>query len=443
MENSRCDDDRHYMAEAELTYFDKSRRTFLKVSGLAVAGLFLPQAFPGLTQAGDGVRTVDIVEAVAWGLQDAGARTVTSVPATGVAALFDACHRLTGKNPPYAFNEELAYTMACGAALAGTRAATIIKSHGFAKAANSVIDSLTLGTTAGFVAVVIDDPLGAHSDSVFDLGMFLKGTGIPFKRAEIGTVYQALIESFLWSEELRTPVALLLDSRLMSKHTVCMRRPLAPPRAHYKRDPMRHVLCPPLAVYQQKVYETRRARGDWRNVPKPVMPPIPEGLPPAWRSAAAQYVPLFDVFQELRPQIPFVCGDTGLSSLFAFAPYACVDACSYYGGSLPMAIGAHLGGIDRPWAVTGDYAFLAAGHMGLIEAMARRVPLKVLVVENGCAMATGGQPIPEGIFEQVLSGWGAFVSRIEDPRNAAEVRRLLDRALHSERIEIVVARMRG
>ena len=78
MENSRCDDDRHYMAEAELTYFDKSRRTFLKVSGLAVAGLFLPQAFPGLTQAGDGVRTVDIVEAVAWGLQDAGARTVTS-----------------------------------------------------------------------------------------------------------------------------------------------------------------------------------------------------------------------------------------------------------------------------------------------------------------------------------------------------------------------------
>jgi TPP-dependent indolepyruvate ferredoxin oxidoreductase alpha subunit len=188
--------------------------------------------------------------------------------------------------------------------------------------------------------------------------------------------------------------------------------------------------------------EARLARKDWREVPVPAVPVIPGGLPPAWRPAASQYVPLFDVFQELRPQIPFVCGDTGLSTLFAFAPYACVDACSYYGGSLPLAIGFHLAGVSRSWAVTGDYAFLAAGHMGLIEAMARRIPLKVLVMDNGCAMATGGQPIPEGIFEQVLSGWKPFVSRIENPGNKSAVRSAFTRAIQSDRLEIVVARFR-
>jgi len=40
-----------------------------------------------------------------------------------------------------------------GAAITGVRSATEIKSHGLAMAANSVIDSLTLGMTAGFVAV--------------------------------------------------------------------------------------------------------------------------------------------------------------------------------------------------------------------------------------------------------------------------------------------------
>jgi TPP-dependent indolepyruvate ferredoxin oxidoreductase alpha subunit len=153
-------------------------------------------------------------------------------------------------------------------------------------------------------------------------------------------------------------------------------------------------------------------------------------------------MPLFEVFHELRPKIPLVSGDTGLSVLFSFAPFDCMDACSYYGGSLPLAIGFHLAGFGRAWAVTGDYAFLAAGHMGLIEAKARRIPLKVLVIDNGCAMATGGQPVPAGVFEQVVSGWAPFVSRIENPRDKATVKSVLSRANESDRLEIVVARFR-
>lgn len=432
-----------FPAGTDLTYFDKSRRQFLTLSGLTLAGLILPGILRQDLLAHGAPAPVRIDRAFAWAFQDAGVKVVTHVPATLATAVFDAYHESTGTAPSYAFNEELAYTIAHGAALAGVRSVAVIKSHGLAKAANSVIDSLTLGTTAGFVAVVLSDPAGKHSDNIFALEDFLRGTGIPFKKTGIDTVYSDLFESILWSEELGIPVVLLVESEIVLQNTTCVRKRLGPVERKYRRDPLRHVLCPPLAAYQRKILEAKLARKDWRGMASPVMPVIPGELPPLWRSGASAYVPLFETMQELRPQIPFTCGDTGLSSLFAFPPFAVIDACSYYGGSLPMTIGFHLAGAGRAWAITGDYAFLAAGHMGLIEALARRIPLEVLVINNGCAMATGGQPIPDGVYEQVLSGWAPYVSRIENPQDKSAVRRTLNRAIQSERLEIVSARVRS
>jgi len=426
----------------ELTYFNRSRREFLKLGGLAVAGLMLPSALWPNSEANAAPTPAKVDHAFACAFQDAGVKMVTHVPATGATAVFDAYNALTHTTPSYSFNEEVAYTIAHGAALAGVRSAAVIKSHGLAKAANSVIDSLTLGTTAGFVIIALDDPSGAHSDNIFGLEDFLRGTGIPFKKTGTDTIYNDVLECFLWSEKLQIPVVLFVDSKLIEQKTTCLRKRLSPPDGKYRPDPLRHVLCPPLAPYQRKVLEAKLAGKDWRNIPAPNMPIIPEGLPPMWRESASRFVPVFEVFQELRPQIPFASGDTGLSSLFAFAPFACVDACSYYGGSLPMAIGFHAAGAGRAWAVTGDYAFLAAGHMGLIEAFVRRIPLKVLIMDNGRAMATGGQPIPAGVFEQVLSGWTPFVSRIENPRDKQAVRNILTRAIESDRLEIVSVRFR-
>ena len=428
--------------EPEIIRFDRSRRRFLQITGLSLAGLILPASLWNDAVAQGVPERVRIDRALAWALQDVAVKVVTNVPATGATAIFDAFHELAGTMPSYAFNEEVAFTIAHGAALAGVRSATVIKSHGLAKAANSVIDSLTLGTTAAFVAVVLDDPSGRSSDNIFGLEEFLKGTGIPFKKAGRDTVYRDLVECFAWSEELKTPVALIVDTETVSKETTCKRSILRPSGVKYQRDPLRHVLCPPLAEYQRKVMDARLARTDWRGIPAPAMPRVPDRLPPKWRTGASNLMPLFEVFHEFRPKIPLVSGDTGLSVLFSFAPFDCMDACSYYGGSLPLAIGFHLAGVGRAWAVTGDYAFLAAGHMGLIEAKARRIPLKVLVIDNGCAMATGGQPVPAGVFEQVVSGWAPFVSRIENPRDKATVRSVLSRANESDRLEIVVARFR-
>lgn len=134
------------------------------------------------------------------------------------------------------------------------------------------------------------------------------------------------------------------------------------------------------------------------------MPVIPEGLPLHWRTAALSYVPVFEVFEELRREIPFVAGDTGLSSLIAFPPYYCIDVCSYYGGSITMAAGFHLTGFNSVRVVMENYVFLAAGNMGLTVAHMRKIPRTVLIINNGITMATGGQPILRGTFEQVFSG---------------------------------------
>lgn len=427
----------------ELTYFNRSRREFLKLGGLAAAGLILPKALWAAPNTNGASPSVKTERAVALALTDAGVKVVTHVPATGATAVFDAYNALTHTAPSYAFNEETAYTIAHGAALAGVRSAAVLKSHGLAKAANSVVDSLTLGTTAGFVVVALDDPLGAHSDNIFGLEGFLIGTGIPFKKAGSTAIYNDVLECFLWSEKLAIPVVLFVDSSLIGQTTTTPRKRLGTPEAKYRRDPFCHVLCPPLAPYQRKVLEAKLAGKDWRDIRPPSLPAVPQGLPPAWRKAAAQFVPVFEVFQELRSEIPFVSGDTGLSSLFAFAPFACIDACSYYGGSLPLAIGFHAAGGGRAWAVTGDYAFLAAGHMGLLEALSRRIPLKVLIMDNGGAMATGGQPVAAGVFDQVLWGWSPFVTRIDHPQDKRIVQSALRRAMASPRMEIVSVRFRG
>jgi TPP-dependent indolepyruvate ferredoxin oxidoreductase alpha subunit len=391
-----ADESGKLMETSELTYFDKSRREFVKLSGLTLVGLVLSGPLWEAYAADGGKVSAPVVRAVATALQDAGIKVATHVPATGATAIFEAYSEIQKVKPFYSFNEEVAYTTAHGAALAGVRSTAIIKSHGLAKAANSMIDSVTLGTTVGFVAIVLDDPSGKHSDNIFDLDAFLQGTGLPFKKAGKGTVYNDVLECFLWSEALGIPVALFLNSELLSEKTEFARKRLSPAKAAFKRDPIRQVLCPPLAGYQYKVKEAKLARTDWRAIPEPKLPAVPDGLPPAWRPGASAFIPVFEVFRELRPRIPFVSGDTGLNVLFAFEPFGCVDLTSYFGGSLPPAIGAYLGGIGRSWAVTGDYAFIAAGYMGLIEAFGRRIPLKVLILNNGRAAASGGsRSLPE------------------------------------------------
>lgn len=374
-------------------------------------------------------------------LIDADVALVTSVPATATAQIFDNYNRLSGRTLPFSFNEEVAYSLSHGCALSGRRAAAVIKAHGLAKAANSLIDSLTAGTTAGLVVIVTYDKTGGHSDNIFDLSALLKGTGIPFRMPEKGAFYADLLSCFLWSEQLGVPVAVFIDSDDLGAPVESARTRLPAPTRRYSREPLFHVLCPPLASYQHRVLQARLAGQSPPPTAEAPRLSVPEGLPPKWQAAVRPYLPLFEAFRQVRQQegIDWVSGDTGLGTLFAFNPFDCVDVCTYYGGSLPLALGAQLGGKKAVWAVSGDYAFIAAGHLGLVEAVARELPLKVLLLHNGCALATGGQPIPPKLLDHLLEGYRGQVRVLSQPQNSEAARKLLTQAARSSGLEIILA----
>ena len=150
------------------------------------------------------------------------------------------------------------------------------------------------------------------------------------------------------------------------------------------------------------------------------------------------YVKLFDVFKNYRGEVVF--GDTGISTLFAFPPYNCVDVCAYMGGSVAMANGAARSGLKNIWAVTGDFSFIAAGHLGLIEAVNQNINLKILIFKNNKAQTTGGQNIDGNMLGKVLAGYEEAVLEIQDPQNQGEIETILNQAAASDRLQIIVAK---
>ena len=113
------------------------------------------------------------------------------------------------------------------------------------------------------------------------------------------------------------------------------------------------------------------------------------------------------------------------------------------GGRLPLAIGAFMAGHKPVWALTGDFSFIAAGHLGLNEAIQRKIPLKVLIFDNGKAETTGGQKIPEGTLERTLTPYQDYITRIHNPHDPEEIHAVLQAAATSDLLAIVVADYTG
>ena len=377
-------------------------------------------------------------ELIAQAVIDAGVVVTTYVPGYGGNEVFSKLTEITaGQNHPISFNEEVAYSIAHGAGLVGGRAVSLMKSHGFLKAGNSVIDSLYAGTTAGFVTIIFEDKEGKHSDSILDIAAFLNGIGIPYQLGSRENIYYDTLSAFEHSERYQLPCALVVESDEIHRLSSFEYTEIRSQRPSYRREITQHVLCPPFSGYQHTVLHAKKHGEDWMKLPKPAVPTIPDSLPGEWKSAADSYSRLFTIFQSIRGSI--VTGDTGISSLFAFPPYNCIDITTYMGGSIPLAIGAYLAGYHDVWALTGDFSFIAAGQLGLLEAVQRRIPLKVLIFYNGKSATTGGQPIPEGILESILSGFEEQVSYIKNPQDPRAIEAVLRDANGSNELRIVIA----
>ncbi len=395
--------------------------------------------------------------AIALALRDCNVGIATHVPGHGATQTFNAFRGVMEQDFPVSFHEEPAYAIAHGAALTGMRSACIIKSHGLTKAMNAVMDSLSCGVTAGMVNIIFEDKGGSHSDNIIEILPIIYGAEMPYAIGTAATIYRDVKDAYKKSEMLSLPYTLVIDSAEIDTEvesppapesalkgtgipkSVLDNAPHQRMRQWYQRDIQRHLVCPIFAPYQREVLLSKiRPSEIYEFVKRPPMPRIPDDLPADYQKAVAPYLPLFEVFKTM--EVDFVCGDAGVSTLSALPPYDIAHAALYMGGSIPTVIGANLAGMKRSWAFIGDFSFISAGHYGLIEALLRNAPIKVLIYANGKAQTTGGQSLDLALLETLLAGYERYILRINNPFDPAELLSVLDEANNADELRIVVAK---
>ncbi|MBT9587483.1 hypothetical protein IV102_29345 [bacterium] len=340
---------------------------------------------------------MNVAEALAATAHSAGVSLVTHVPGFGASQTFAAWPG----SPLPSYHEEVALGMALGSGITGHPSVCLIKMHGLLKAANALVCGLSAGVTAACVITIFDDPSGGHSDNQLPTRSLLDAFEIGVDAVDDpGQGPRVLVECLQRSQQQGLPRILLIGSELVEQPYVGALPTEKLEVVSWSSDPVGQLVCPLFGEYQRTRLLSRL--GQTCAVNPPGLPAL-ESLPARWQPTLQAYRPWIEsALAGGRPA--FVAGDTGLSSLFGLDPYRAVDAIGWMGGSVPLALGALAGGHPSAWAVTGDFSFIAAGHLGWIEARRRRLPLRVLLFDNGCAQATGGQPVEPETLRALLNG---------------------------------------
>ena len=380
---------------------------------------------------------IKVHQAIAYALIDLGVEVLTHVPGYGGSEVFQSYNELSMKKLPLSFHEEPAYSIAHSASICGKRSAVLIKAQGLAKAANAAVDSLYTNINAGFVSLIFDDKEGSHSDNIMETEQFVSGISFPYHLSEKENIYNDVVYAFFTSEKSKLPLALIIDSSIVNDEIELERRTDLKKKFSYKRDIANHVVHPMFAEYQYKVFCAKREGKDSALIPRPKLKNVPNDLPERTKGAAQKYQPIFDYLKNTK--IDFAAGDTSSSSAYSLPPYNVINLVTHIGGSVSLAIGAYLSGFKNVWALTGDFGFISAGHLGLIEAIQRETPIKVVIFYNKLASATGGQTINKNLMRRLLAGYESYLVHLSNPNDPFEVAEKLDEVSKSDTLKILLA----
>jgi len=306
-------------------------------------------------------------------------------------------------------NEEAAFSISYGVSSHGKRSSLLIKSQGFAKAANAITSSLSTETKAANLIFVFDDTAGKSSDNILRTKALVKGTEVPFVTLGKDPGKQ-ISDSIRLSEKLKLPIALIVDCQKLMKEFDSKVHKVTSKLSKSKTTYLTRVACPILTRSQRDFLELK-LKGQSAKFKDPQIKDIRNILPPHIKSGYTKYEKYFKVFKSYRPEV--VSGDAGTSALFAFAPYSCIDTCTYMGGGPGMAIGAHIAGINDTICITGDFSFFSAGILGFQEALIHKIPLKLVIFDNRKASATGGQEISSILMEKFRAAHSSAIQTLD------------------------------
>lgn len=95
----------------------------------------------------------------------------------------------------------------------------------------------------------------------------------------------------------------------------------------------------------------------------------------------------------------FVFGDLGT---FTTDTAGTIDACLCLGAAPASALGYFLAHNRPVIAIIGDAAFMHSGVIGVYEIIRRQADVKVIIIDNGASVSTGGQIT--GDIDTVIGG---------------------------------------
>jgi indolepyruvate ferredoxin oxidoreductase alpha subunit len=143
------------------------------------------------------------------------------------------------------------------------------------------------------------------------------------------------------------------------------------------------------------------------------------------------YRPVYEAVSDLG--VP-VAGDAGCSIRAVRPPLEAVDV--VYG--LGSSVGVASGFVRKGVALIGDYALAHSGLLGLIDAVNKNRDVLVVLLNNGVAAMTGGQPVPDitAILERIVPD----LQTIDLPKDRDSVMEVLTEELERPGVSLVVAR---
>ncbi len=200
-------------------------------------------------------------EAAARGIFEAGIRICAAYPGTPSTEILETVRDRYHEDvyAEWAPNEKVAFEVAFGAAIAGTRSLTAMKMVGLNVAADPLFTSAYLGVGAGFVIVSADDPSMHSSQNEQDNRHYARAAKIPMlEPADSQECKDFMKEAVHISEQFDTPVLYRVTTRIdHSKSLVELgeREEAAP--VPYKRDPRKYVASPANAYRKHPELEAR------------------------------------------------------------------------------------------------------------------------------------------------------------------------------------------
>jgi len=156
---------------------------------------------------------------------------------------------------------------------------------------------------------------------------------------------------------------------------------------------------------------------------------------------------VYDTLKEIINEYPDskVFSDIGCYTLGALPPFRTIDTCVDMGASITMAKGAADAGLFPAIAVIGDSTFTHSGITGLLDAVNSKANITVVISDNLTTAMTGGQDSAgTGKIEAICIGVGVEPEHVRTviplPKNAAEIRQIIQDEINYNGVSVIVPR---